>query len=76
MNLKSKLEEIKISNECFMNIYITGDEKHYVLEINYQKSRFIAEKQYPNNYYGVGDMEEEKSKYRSEHDVKKYFGIV
>ena len=48
MNLKSKLEEIKISNECFLNIYITYDEKYYVLEINYQKSLFIAEKQYPN----------------------------
>jgi|VirMetMinimDraft_7_1064189.scaffolds.fasta_scaffold03687_2 hypothetical protein len=76
MNLKSKLEEFKLSNECSLNIYITGDEKYYVLEINYQRSRFIAEKQYPNNYYGVGDMEEEKSKYRSENDVKEYFGII
>lgn len=76
MVLKNKLEQIKLSNDCHLNIYITCDERHYVLELNYQKSRFIAEKQFPNNYNGVAAMENEKLKYRNENDVKRYFGII
>lgn len=75
MVLKNKLEQIEISNECHLNIYITYDEQHYILELNYLKSRFVAEKQYPNNYNGVASMENEKLKYRNEEDVKRYFGI-
>ena len=76
MVIKNKLEQIKLSSECHLNIYITYDEKNYVLELNYQKSRFIAEKQFPNNFDGVARMENEKLKYRNEDDVKKYFGII
>jgi hypothetical protein len=76
MGLKNKLEQLSLSNECHVSIYITCDEKHYILELNYQKNRFVAEKQYPNTLFGVAEMEHEKLKYRNEDDVKEYFGII
>ena len=76
MDLRSKLEEYKLSENCFLNTYITYDEKNYVLEINYLDGRFVAEKTFPNDYNGIGRMEEVKNQYRDENDVKRYFGII
>lgn len=76
MNLKSKLEEVKIGESCFLNTYISHDELNYILEINYLEGRFVAEKQFPNDFNGIAYMEEVKSLYRSEDDVKRYFGII
>ena len=76
MELKSKLEEKKISEDCVLNIYISYDEQSYVLEINYLDGRFVAEKTFPNNYDGIAYMEEVKGLYRNENDVKRYFGII
>lgn len=76
MNLRSKLEEKKISDDCFLNTYITYDEQNYVLEINYLDGKFIAEKIFTNDFNGVANMEEVRNNYESERDVKKYFGII
>ena len=76
MNLKSKLEEKAISENCSLNTYITYDETNYVLEINYLDGKFISEKQFANNYIGIAKMEEAKDLYRNEEDVKRYFGLI
>lgn len=76
MNLKEKLEECKLSEDCFINTYITYDEKSYILEINYLEGRFVSEKTFPNNKSGVARMEEEKHVYRDENDVKRYFKLI
>lgn len=76
MNLKSKLESRKISDNCYINTYITYDEKKYILEINYMDGKFVSEKEFFNNYKGVGLMEETKGLYNNENDVKNYFGII
>lgn len=76
MDLKSKLEEKKISEGCSLNTYITYDEQSYVLEISYLNGKFIAEKTFPNNFSGIADMEEIKDQYRNENDIKRYFDIA
>ena len=76
MNLKSKLENYPLSDNCFLNIYITYDEKNYVFEIDYLDGKFVSEKQFANNYQGIAQMEEVKSQYRNEDDVKRHFGII
>ena len=58
-----------------MKIYINHDENKYVLEVNYMNGKFVLEKMFPNNIYGVESMENVKELYRSEYDVKSYFGI-
>ena len=76
LGTKTELESKKISDDCFLKTYITHDEKTYILEINYKSGRFVSEKQFPNNFNGVAYMEEVKSCYRDENDVKRYFGII
>lgn len=76
VNLKTELESKKISKDCFIKTYITYDEQTYVLQIDYKSGQFIAEKQFPNNYDGIADMEEIKSMYKNEDDVKRHFGII
>jgi hypothetical protein len=76
-NLKNKLEEIEVVPEkCYLNIYIRADESSYVLEINYMKGKFIAEKNFPVNQKGVEAMEEIKNQYKSELDFRRYFEII
>jgi hypothetical protein len=76
VDLKSKLEEKKISDGCSLNTYITYDEQSYILEINYLDGKFVAEKIFPNNYMGIAEMEEVKGHYRNENDIKRYFDII
>lgn len=76
LNLKTKLDSKKISKDCFLITYITYDEQNYVLEINYKSGRFVSEKQFPNSYNGIVNMEEEINLYKSEEDVRKYFDII
>lgn len=74
--LRSKLEEKKISDDCYINTYITYDEKTYILEINYLEGKFISEKIFPNDFNGIVHMEEVRNNYRTERDVQRYFGII
>ncbi len=74
--LRSKLEEKKISDNCYINIYISYDEKTYILEINYLGGKFVTEKIFPNDFRGISEMEEVKNNYRNDNDVKRYFGII
>lgn len=76
MDLKSELEKIKISENSFLKVYIAIDEENYVLELNYLDGQFVSEKMFPNNIDGVAYMEEVKNLYRSENDVKRYFGLI
>ena len=71
MDLTTELESIQISDESFVKIHITCDEKIYVLEINYLDGRFVAEKQFPNNFNGIANMEETKSQFKCENDVRR-----
>lgn len=76
MNPRNKLEEIKISENCKVNIFISMDETSYILQINYLDGKFISEKSFANNFNGIASMEEVKNFYKSENDVKRYFGII
>ena len=76
VGLKTELESKELSENCKIVTYITYDEKTYVLEINLNDGRFVAEKQFSNDFNGIAHMEEIKSQYRSEDDVKRHFGII
>lgn len=76
IGLKTELESKEIAKDCFLRTYIAYDEKTYILQIDYKDGRFIAEKQFPNDYNGIVNMEEVKSQYRSEEDVKRHFDIL
>ena len=76
MDLKSELEKVDISENSFLKVYIAIDEENYVLELNYLNGQFISEKFFPNNIDGVASMEEIKNLYRSENDIKRYFGLI
>ena len=76
MNLKTQLEKQTISDSCYICTYITSDEEHYILEINYLDGKFISEKTFPNNTYGIGRMEEIKELYKSENDILLHFGLI
>jgi len=75
MDLKSKLEEKKISDQAKLVTYVSYDDEHLYFEINYLNGKFVSEKVFPNNYKSVELIEELKQQYRNEHDVKKHFGI-
>lgn len=75
IDLKTELDSKQISKNCFLRTYITYDEKTYILQIDYKSGRFVAEKQFSNNYEGIVDMEEMKNQFRSEEDVKRHFDI-
>ena len=76
MKFRTELEHKKISENCYIKTYISNDESVYILEINYKKGRFIAEKIFPNTYDGIVDMEEVKSDYKNENNIKRYFGLI
>lgn len=76
IDTKTKLESNKLSDKCFINIYITKNEAAYVLELDYLSGRFVAQKTFPNNLDGVAYMEETRDLFKNEDDVKKYFGII
>lgn len=76
METRSKLEEKKISTNCIIKTYITGDEKTYILEIDYLQGKFVSEKRFSNDFKGIASMEEVKNLYKSEHDIQSYFGII
>ncbi len=76
LEIKSELEKIEISDNSFLKVYLNNNENIYVLEINYLNGKFIAEKKFSKNLDGVASMEEIKDLYRSESDVKRYFGIL
>lgn len=76
MDKKSKLEERKISDKSSVSIYISEDEKNYIFEISYLQGKFISQKTFSNNLDGIAKMEEIKDVYKTEHDIKEYFGII
>jgi hypothetical protein len=76
MEDKSKLEEKVISKNCIIATYITKDERSYVLQINYLQGRFISEKLFSNDLDGIELMEEAKELFKTEYDIKEYFGII
>lgn len=76
MELRFKLEEKRISNNCLIKTYITNDEKHYILELDYLDGKFIAEKLFSNDYKGIASMEDVKNRYQTEYEFQSYFGIV
>jgi hypothetical protein len=75
MSQKSKLEERKISDKSSVSIYITDDEKSYIFEISYLQGKFISQKIFSNDFDGIAKMEEIKDAYKTEYDIKEYFGI-
>jgi hypothetical protein len=75
MSQKSKLEERKISDKSSVSIYITDDEKNYIFEISYLQGKFISQKIFSNDFDGIAKMEEIKDAYKTEYDIKEYFGI-
>lgn len=76
MDIKYKLEERVISENCKLNTYITGDEQSYILEIDFLKGKFISQKTFPNNLGGIALMEEIKNIHKTELDIIEYFGIL
>lgn len=76
MEDKLKLEEKIISKNCILSTYITRDEINYILEINYLKGKFVSEKLFSNNLDGIELMEEAKELFKTEYDIKEYFGII
>jgi hypothetical protein len=76
MTLKNKLEEIKITSDCYLNLFVAIDDSAYILEINYLDGQFVAERQFPVSPNGIEGLEETKSLYRNENDFKRHFGII
>jgi len=75
MEDRIKLEDKTISKNCIINTYINKNEEFYILEINYLKGKFISEKIFTNDLNGVELMEETIKLFRTENDIKEYFGI-
>lgn len=75
MEDRIKLEDKTISKNCIINTYINKNEEFYILEINYLKGKFISEKIFTNDLNGVELMEETIKLFKTEHDIKEYFGI-
>jgi len=75
MENKFKLEEKVICKNCIINTYIAGDEQSYILQINYLQGKFISEKIFTNDLNGIELMEETKNLFKTEYDIKEYFGI-
>lgn len=73
---KSKLEEKIIAKDCIISVYITADESSYILQIDYLKGKFISEKFFSNDLKGIEYMEDTKELFKTEHDIKEYFGII
>jgi hypothetical protein len=76
IDTKTKLESNKLSDKCFVNIYISKNEASYILELDYLNGRFVSQKIFPNSLDGVAYMEETKDLFKNEDDIKKYFGII
>jgi hypothetical protein len=75
MEDRIKLEDKTISKNCIINTYINKNEEFYILEINYLKGKFISEKIFTNDLNGVELMEETIKLFKTEYDIKEYFGI-
>lgn len=75
MEDRLKLEEKNICKNCTLNTYITKDEKNYILQINYLEGRFVSEKIFTNDLNGIELMEESKEFFKTEYDIRQYFGI-
>lgn len=73
--LKTKLEELSVSEKAKLTTYVSYDDEHLILEMDYLNGKFIMEKTFPNNYKGVEQIEELKQLYKTEYDVKRYFNL-
>lgn len=76
MSNKFKLEEKTICKNCVINTYIAQDEKNYILQIDYLQGKFVSEKTFANDLNGIELMEETKNLFKTEYDIKEYFGII
>lgn len=76
MDNKFKLEEKIICKNCVINTYITNDEQNYILQIDYLQGKFISEKIFANDLSGIEYMEQTKDLFKTEFDIKEYFGII
>jgi hypothetical protein len=76
MDNRFKLEEKIICKNCTINTYIARDEKNYILQIDYLQGKFVSEKIFTNDLTGIELMEEAKDLFKTEYDIKEYFGII
>lgn len=76
MDDKFKLEEKIVCKNCVINTYIARDEKNYILQIDYLQGKFVSEKIFTNDLNGIELMEEAKDLFKTEYDIRGYFGII
>lgn len=75
MNNIKVIEEENVTDDLTVTTSIGYDEVSIYLTINYMQGKFTIQKSFRNNYIGLEEFEIEKNKFRTEEDVKKYFGI-
>lgn len=75
MNNIKVIEEESVTDNLTVTTSIGYDEVSIYLTVNYMQGKFTIQKSFRNNYMGLEEFEIEKNKFRTEEDVKKYFGI-
>ena len=75
MNNTKVIEEESVTDNLTVTTSIGYDEVSIYLTVNYMHGKFTIQKSFRNNYMGLEEFEIERNKFRTEEDVKKYFGM-
>lgn len=69
------IEEYEPADNVKIQISVTYDETRVYLDVLYLEGKFTIQRNYPNNYIGLQNLEEDKQEFETEEQVKKYFGL-
>ena len=68
-------EKKKITDNLYQKTQTTPDDNVVYLSIHFMKDRFVIEKSFRNDYFGLKELEEVKKEFDTEEKVIEYLGI-
>lgn len=72
---RNTIEQCVLTTRLVHKLQITTDEEDLFLIIDYMDGRFMIEKRFHNNFWGVEQMNVERNKFNTEEKVIQYLGI-
>lgn len=72
---KTTLEQIQITKDLLHIIFVSHSGENICLHVSYKNGRFVIEKTFNNNYFGLKDLKAAREKFSTEQSVIDYLQI-
>jgi hypothetical protein len=74
-DIRQMLEKHNITENLQHVINITLDQQYLSVRVDYRGGKFVTEKTFPNNMFGLEALQEFKDSMNTEDKVKSYFKL-